>query len=140
MEDHNQELEAFRQQWKEEVTARHRRQPSQADEPGSSLAGPSRASTNDHFNARPLPDVKIFREDGYVRNFNFDNLDQSEDARRLGTKGIGLHPESQKEKEPETALEHYEKAVDKEAQGNLGDSLTHYRKAYKVRPFCLLEL
>jgi F-box protein 9 len=35
--------------------------------------------------------------------------------------------------EPVTALEHYEKAVEREAAGNLGDSLRLYRKAFRVR-------
>ena len=34
--------------------------------------------------------------------------------------------------EPTSALEHFERAVEKEAEGNLGDSLSHYRKAYRV--------
>jgi F-box protein 9 len=34
--------------------------------------------------------------------------------------------------EPNTALEHFERAVEKEAAGKLGDSLQHYRKAYRV--------
>ena len=35
-------------------------------------------------------------------------------------------------KEPRSALEHYERAVEKESQGNLGDSLSHYRQAYRL--------
>lgn len=35
-------------------------------------------------------------------------------------------------KEPKSALEHFERAVEKESQGNLGDSLSHYRKAYRL--------
>lgn len=34
--------------------------------------------------------------------------------------------------EPVSALEHYEKAVEKEALGSLGDSLRHYRTAFRV--------
>lgn len=33
---------------------------------------------------------------------------------------------------PESALEHYEKAVEKETQGSLGESLSLYRKAFRV--------
>lgn len=36
------------------------------------------------------------------------------------------------QKEPSSALEHFEKAVEKEEQGSLGDSLSLYRKAYRV--------
>ncbi|ERT02133.1 F-box protein 9 [Sporothrix schenckii 1099-18] len=35
-------------------------------------------------------------------------------------------------KEPESALEHYERAVEKEALGSLGDSLRHYRTAFRM--------
>lgn len=35
-------------------------------------------------------------------------------------------------KEPETALEHYEKAVERESAGNHGDSIRLYRKAFRV--------
>lgn len=34
--------------------------------------------------------------------------------------------------EPKSALEHFERAVEKEGQGNLGESLSHYRKAYRL--------
>jgi F-box protein 9 len=37
-------------------------------------------------------------------------------------------------REPRSALEHYEKAVERESQGNLGDSLDLYRKAFRVGP------
>ncbi|CAK7220759.1 hypothetical protein SCUCBS95973_004271 [Sporothrix curviconia] len=35
-------------------------------------------------------------------------------------------------REPKSALEHYEKAVEKEAMGSLGDSLKHYRTAFRM--------
>ncbi|EMC99945.1 hypothetical protein BAUCODRAFT_30368 [Baudoinia panamericana UAMH 10762] len=35
-------------------------------------------------------------------------------------------------REPSTALEHYERAVEKETTGQLGDSIKHYRKAFKL--------
>ncbi len=37
-----------------------------------------------------------------------------------------------KEAELSSALEHYERAVEKESQGSLGDSVNLYRKAFKV--------
>ncbi|CAK7268433.1 hypothetical protein SEPCBS57363_003093 [Sporothrix epigloea] len=36
------------------------------------------------------------------------------------------------EQEPKSALEHYERAVEKEALGSLGDSLKHYRTAFRM--------
>ena len=42
--------------------------------------------------------------------------------------------------EPHSALEYYEKAVHQEEQGKLGESLKHYRQAYKVRISWLLNI
>jgi len=42
-----------------------------------------------------------------------------------------------KASEPVSALDHYEKAVEREVAGKLGDSLNLYRKAFRVgRTFC----
>lgn len=41
-----------------------------------------------------------------------------------------LEPEVKKE--PQSALEHFEKAVEKEELGSLGDSLKYYRKAFRM--------
>ncbi len=35
-------------------------------------------------------------------------------------------------KEPESALDHYEEAVEREAEGKLGESLSHYQRAFRV--------
>ncbi len=50
----------------------------------------------------------------------------------LETKAAEGQPDSSKGKEPVTALEHYEMAVEREAVGNLGESLRLYRKAFRV--------
>ncbi|KAL2270052.1 hypothetical protein VTJ83DRAFT_2236 [Remersonia thermophila] len=43
-----------------------------------------------------------------------------------------VRPQSSGKREPVTALEHFERAVEKEAAGNLGDSLRLYRQAFKM--------
>ena len=63
----------------------------------------------------------------------YHDFEDKNDARRLEEDTTGIHPSIHKTKEPRSALEHYERAVEKEDQGNLGDSLSHYRKAYRVR-------
>jgi F-box protein 9 len=73
------------------------------------------------------------------------NDDEDEEAPELSVDGatIGSPPKQAEDivgfgsvkagKAPRTALEHYEKAVEKESQGSLGDSLNLYRKAFRVR-------
>jgi F-box protein 9 len=122
MEEPNPELETFRQQWRAEVSAR-----AQAD--GNKAAKPSKASR------RPPPitslsssiALKSVKEDeDHVEPQTFSSPDGSS------------HPEehvgssSKPGKEPQSALDHYEKAVERESQGSLGDSLDLYRKAFRV--------
>ena len=139
-EEANPDLEQFRKQWQEEVTAKNRA--SVSSNRGSSSSKPKplrRPSIYSEKNLKPsiLTDAK--HHDGvhedHAGSFNFDGLDEREEARQLGTSGEGLHPESRRSKEPVSALEHYERAVEKESQGMLGESLAHYRRAYKVTIF-----
>lgn len=141
-ENANQELETFRKQWQEEVSARSKgsllnnkiartsgtpkreaesTQPHQSTAPSTS-AGPSQFEDG-NFDG---PDG-----DGY------HDLEDKDIRRRLGEAGEGIHPSNDANREPNTALEHYEKAVERESQGNLGDSLKLYRKAYRVRLYIL---
>jgi len=124
MEESNPELETFRQQWRAEVSAR-----AQAD--GNKASKPSKASrrpppiTNLSSNI-PLKPVKEY--DNHVEPQAFSGLD--------GSSGPEEHAESSKTgngEEPQSALDHYEKAVERETQGGLGDSLDLYRKAFRVR-------
>ncbi|KOS21405.1 F-box protein pof7 [Escovopsis weberi] len=41
-------------------------------------------------------------------------------------------PQPSSKKQPVSALDHYEEAMEKEAQGNMGESLRLYRKAYRL--------
>lgn len=60
----------------------------------------------------------------------YHNLENPEELRKLGVEGEEIYPSNRTD--PHSALEHYEKAVEKESQGNLGDSLELYRKGYRV--------
>ena len=119
MED-NDELEIFRRQWREEVSARAKStaisQP-KVSQP-SVTSEPSRRLYRYH-----APDLRGKEGDeelaADVRSLN---LARGEDDLFL----------SEPPKEPSSASEHFEQAVKKEAQGSLGDSLSLYRKAYKV--------
>jgi F-box protein 9 len=129
MEDSNPELESFRQQWKAEVTARVTNAGG-GSRPAQSSAGPSKASR------RPPPAQRIAEDkaskapdedDDHVQPQVFSRLDAP--SALVAEDGEGFKTAS---REPRSALEHYEKAVERESQGSLGDSLDLYRKAYKV--------
>lgn len=133
MEDSNPELESFRQQWRAEVSARskpegHKFAPSSAD-PSSSRA-PRRPPAAPRIAADKIPATEEEAED-HVEPRTFGD----EDASAGGVeRGVGAAESSRATgTEPRSALEHYEKAVEKESQGSLGDSLDLYRKAFKVR-------
>ena len=122
MEDTNPELEQFRQQWRAEVSAR-----TQTD--GNRDTKLTKATR------RPPPitslgssrGVKPGHEDDEEEPPTFHSLD---DGPREGA-GHGESSESVA-KEPESALEHYEQAVERETTGKLGESLSLYRKAFRV--------
>lgn len=129
----NPELETFRKQWQQEVTARSKG-PS-FERPARPSGPPKKASGS----AEPFPSVHPApsrnnddaEEESAGRGYHHDLVDKDE-ARQLGEEGEGIHPSNHANREPKSALEHYEKAVEKESQGNLGDSLKLYRKAYRV--------
>ncbi|KAL6249725.1 hypothetical protein RBB50_003580 [Rhinocladiella similis] len=140
MDDSASALEQFRQQWKEEVNARTRKPQGQ-----SAKSRPDRARraseaklerpTNKPPTRHPVADIKD-ESDHYsdpdqtgegssnlaqsVEGLSIQNIDDDEFTKRLPLK------------EPTSALEHFEHAVERERQGNLGDSLAHYRKAYRL--------
>lgn len=131
------ELEAFRRRWREEVQSRNKNPQTQTSpervkpqqrrkstvQPSKPVAHASSSSTKkadevdyDHFVPEPYHD-----------------LPNKDDALKLGVDGQGQEQQRSKAlHEPKSALEHYEKAVEKEGHGQLGDSLNHYRKAFKV--------
>lgn len=127
VQDVNPELESFREQWRAEVRARHpsaaetQQQASTSSQSESSKATAQRSSRPAHLSAGK-PRVVDTDED-YVQARAFDDAEPTPAARK----------EVKDTAEPVTALEHYERAVEKEAQGSLGDSLSLYRKAFRVR-------
>ena len=138
-EDTRAELERFRRQWQDEVSARNRSaQAKSRHEPSSS--GKSRPWPIP--SSKPPPKMttsfanKAEEEDVLAESFDVGDLEEWEEARKLGGAPGVPHPGSSRLK-PVSALEHYEKAVERETQGNLGDSLNLYRKAFRVsRPLC----
>lgn len=132
------ELETFRRQWREEVSARNKkpnehtqkpqnlpkkeRQKSDATKP-TSLPGPSTARRKDDYSEELEPRT-------------YHDLPDKEEQLRLGAEG--QDHDRDLFREPSNALEHYERAVEKETQGNLSESMRHYRRAFKVCHHLLL--
>lgn len=142
--DPSEELENFRKQWKEEVTARAKGTPgkwersTRPSDPAKSTAGrgePPKATRRLPQYSR-LDDERVARAEdeasGDGEPHTYHDLEDKDEARRLGSEGEGTHPSVAASKKPSSALEHYERAVEREEQGNLGDSVSLYRKAYRL--------
>lgn len=127
------ELEAFRQRWREEVSARNKRsEPSGASQTGESQGRQSKQTSSAYApgpSATRRKEELQFSED--LAPNAYHDLPNKEDYLKLGAEGQN-HDRASIFKEPTSALEHYERAVEKEGHGMLGDSLAHYRKAFKV--------
>lgn len=129
MEEDNAELNAFRRQWREEVSRRNKSSSSkQNDSSSSQLAG-------SHLDKLPptrheAADRKEEVEEDLRRDYE-EIVQRTEQHLTLRTADEDTF-QRVPQKEPRSALEHFEKAVEKEAEGSLGDSLAHYRKAYRV--------
>jgi F-box protein 9 len=126
MEESNPELESFRQQWKAEVSAR--------TQAGSSKHIPTSASSS-RAPRRPPAAPRIAAEKAPRRTGEEEDHADPHPFHGLDTPRGGVDREESSataSTEPQSALEHYEKAVEKELQGRLGDSLNHYHKAFKV--------
>lgn len=126
MEESNPDLESFRQQWRAEVSARSKVE----GKKGSKSAGYSKPSRN--------PPNPRFTPESIERASEGSN--EHKDSPLAGPEDRSSNPQREVEdskkksgsREPRSALEHYEKAVERETQGSLGDSLDLYRKAFRV--------
>ena len=131
MEESNPELEQFRQQWRAEVSAR-------------SNADGHKASKASKSSRRPPPITSLSSSNKPKTQKEDDDEVESQTFGLDGPGQGGEDGESSQEvpKEPQSALEHYEKAVERENQGSLGDSLDLYRKAFRVCPskHCIILL
>lgn len=145
------ELERFRKQWQEEVSRRAH----------TSAARPTARNSSLTPNVKPSVDVKrkpiapsslapkapprrieghdAVQEDALQA---YHDLPDKEADLRLDAADHGLvRGALSADVEPRSALEHYERAVEKETTGSLGDSLLHYRKAFKVgHSICLPDV
>lgn len=137
------ELAQFRSQWQQEVTEKARQQqqqppPSIAAIPPAA-AGPSRRRHSITYGATRPANFGHARTKSSVSHVDDtedgdmpETLpgDKSEDAWEGTIPAISSH--GREEQAPKSAMEHFEKAIEREDQGILGDSLNLYRKAYRV--------
>ena len=135
----NPELELFRNQWREEVTKRSKAASTIGDKKEKNSSRPQQLATSISRLSQPkVPSSATFKareeeeEDGYNAE-GYYGLEDKGESRCLGEENTAdIYRINSSEKEPRSALEHFERAVEKEGQGNLGDSLSHYRQAYRV--------
>ncbi|KAI9670335.1 MAG: hypothetical protein M1831_006549 [Alyxoria varia] len=133
------ELESFRQQWREEVFNRTKRKDEGSPEVARPQPGPSASSRPRQAGVAPAPPARTWghgiRHD-QIEEFEprtFHDLDDKEDDLKLGEKDKTSDPAVS---EPRSALDHYEKAVERETAGSLGDSLdSGVHEAYKKKHF-----
>jgi F-box protein 9 len=135
MEEPNPELESFRQQWRAEVSARSKPEDSKTQSKGP-VTQPSTPLRKQPGLSR-LVKVKALQkrqEGGEDGGDILAGQGPGRHARRLSAEKEDIEGFRKKDgsREPRSALEHYEKVVERESQGSLGDSLNLYRKAFKV--------
>ncbi|KAL4917160.1 hypothetical protein BDW62DRAFT_87933 [Aspergillus aurantiobrunneus] len=132
MED-NAELQTFRRQWREEVSRR-----TKPSAPGPSQTTPTIPAPTQ---PRPFPPTRHEAsarkededEEGATTAHSQNEIIQGIDRLSIAKSGDEDAFNSRKPRaEPTSALEHFERAVEREAEGNLGDSLQLYRKAYRL--------
>ncbi|RDW73271.1 F-box protein pof7 [Coleophoma cylindrospora] len=127
MDDSNSELESFRRQWRAEVTAKAK--DDRKTQP-KSTASASKAARRPVLATRYTADKTTIPAD--------DQEDDEPHVEGPPLRRLDAHSSNESESskngstEPRSALEHYEKAVEKETEGSLGDSLNLYRKAFRM--------
>ncbi|KAK0289061.1 hypothetical protein LTR35_000436 [Friedmanniomyces endolithicus] len=127
------ELEAFRQRWRDEVSARNKR-PNLAERPSHVVLAEQRRKPAPTLPSAPeastarRKDATDYSEE--IESRVYHDLPDKEEQLRLGAEGQAHDRDVAKE--PSSALEHYEHAVERENIGLLGDSISHYRKAFKL--------
>ena len=140
----NIDLETFRKQWQEEVTARAKA--SSSNEKSAKPSDPSDPS-NQGIDKKVFdpPRGHSILKDRIKNEEHADGSDpivyhdiEESDTRQNSGEGLkGVHRKREIKEEPSSALEHYEYAMERELQGNLGDSVRHYTKAFRVSFFFL---
>jgi F-box protein 9 len=128
------ELESFRQKWREEVTARSKGKAPATTKTSAASSSKPQPSKSNAPDAHPISHARQRSvEEDEVTPYAYRGLGEKQHGRRLDETSAQTAAASAASQGPNSALEHYEKAVEKESQGKLGDSVAHYRRAFKVR-------
>lgn len=142
--DANPDLESFREQWRAEV--RNRRPAPAAPRSttnakagpsslaGTAVAGPSSARAA-NVTGGPKKPPSAPANQVAAQDYGDDEVQPrvfDEPASGSGAGKAAVEERVDQPEEPVSALEHYEKAVERETAGKLGDSLRLYRKAFRV--------
>ncbi|KAL9055388.1 MAG: hypothetical protein Q9162_003585 [Coniocarpon cinnabarinum] len=128
------ELESFRRQWQEEVRKGKRNKPTHASSSRSNNVGASSSTSKPSTKLKPPAGSAIpvqHDEDDSGPEQGYHDLENKEDSLRLNSSPVARKAATAVT-EPQSALEHYEMAVERETAGNLGDSVSHYRKAFRL--------
>ncbi|KAH8727045.1 hypothetical protein GQ44DRAFT_704448 [Phaeosphaeriaceae sp. PMI808] len=131
------ELESFRQKWREEVTAKTKGKATVA------LTSPTKTTSSSSKSRPPRSNAPDAASSSHTRQRSLEHVDEvaphvyhdlgeKQHGRRLDETSTETAAALTSGREPTTALEHYEKAVEKESEGRLGDSLGLYRQAFKL--------
>ncbi|KAI9163141.1 F-box protein pof7 [Paramyrothecium foliicola] len=128
------ELESFREKWLSDLRRSKGEKPGEPSRPvrASATADASSSASVRIQNEPPVsstaqrpPAVEDEGEHAQTHVFEAPGAAQPE--------GASQDPTSRPaKKQPVSALDHYEEAMEKEAQGNMGESLKLYRKAYRL--------
>ena len=129
--DASAELEKFRLDWRKEVKARFKTGNTTREK---SDLGPASVFPSKDPSPLAVRPRKAFIATGNDRQRRETrDLLEPEDVSRSEDGGYEITPDDlSQEAEPSSALEHYERAVEREGEGSLGDSLKHYRTAYRL--------
>ncbi|KAL7787829.1 hypothetical protein V8C37DRAFT_389691 [Trichoderma ceciliae] len=134
----NSELESFRRKWISDLQSRRESvgslsQQHEASSSSSAAALVANSRPRKHTGpSSPTASKKNFPaiedDEYYLHGQSFDALPPPSSSGHLLSDVPGKHVE----KPLVSALDHYEEAMEKEAQGNMGESLRLYRKAYRL--------
>ena len=139
----NPELEDFRRRWQEEVSSRSKAGGIKVrDTKGTSVALSKVPAGNVSPESNPLARVPGHNKDKSskgsehaLRNDEGYDPNDLDDTRHLSRTTIilpSLHTRPNPHAPPQSALEHYEQAEERESQGRLGESVNLYRKAFRL--------
>lgn len=132
------DLESFREQWKAEVTSKKTEATTASSTQQAQPASPKKARRR----PRPptaFPDLPADKEPKkFVEEESSDDEPAPNVNRRVSVVlADGQHDVLSVTQKTATALECYEKAVQKEEEGDLTESLKLYRRAFKVSQHAL---